>query len=186
GRQYHRAAGSQGIGGGTGRRTDDEAVATVTGDRFVIDTYVQGDQSRYRAAADDNVVEGGFANKFACAIAADLDEGAGFEFEFAGPNLFQGIGQGAGRDGGQESEAADIDAEQGCFVARDIPGSAQHGAIAAKNKDKVGLAGQGGDVAVDDDSAAGAFDEFGRFADDAGAGRFFHVADQSYAFDFFT
>ena len=65
-----------GIGGGTGRRTDDQAVATVTGDQFVIHAHVQRDQARDSAAGNDDVIEGGGHQFLAVKYAARFDAAA--------------------------------------------------------------------------------------------------------------
>ena len=70
----------------------------------------------------------------------DLDQGAGFEFEFAVPDVVQRAGQFVGRHGGEKTEAADVDAEHGRGGAGDVAGGVQHGAVAAEDEQQIHFA----------------------------------------------
>ena len=53
----HGAARGQRVSGRAGRRTDDQAVATITGKQLIIDADFQSDESGNNAATDDKIVE---------------------------------------------------------------------------------------------------------------------------------
>ena len=63
----NRPAGGKGIGRRTGRRTDDQAVAAITGQRLAVHAHLQFDHPRNGAVADDDVVERGGMDRFALA-----------------------------------------------------------------------------------------------------------------------
>jgi len=107
------SAGGEGVGGGAGGGADDEAVAAVSGEGMAIDEDIEFDQSGSGAAADDEVVQG---ELWGCIIGrVDLggDEGAFFDGVGAGPDGGQGGGEAVSGQGGEETEAADVDAEEG-------------------------------------------------------------------------
>ena len=79
-------------------------------------------------------------------MAGSLDQDAGFKLEFGFPDTLQRVRQLSGRDCRQESQAADVDAENGGARAGDFAGHAQHRAVAAEYQQQIDLAGQASGV----------------------------------------
>jgi hypothetical protein len=79
-------------------------------------------------------------------MAGSLNENAGLKFELAIPNALKGLWQIRGRDSGEETEAADVNAQNGSARAGDFAGDTEHGAVPAKYHQQVHLARQGGRV----------------------------------------
>ena len=63
----NRPAGGKRIGRGTGRRTDDQPVAAIIGQRFAVDADLQFNHPRNSAVAYDDFVERGGSDAFALA-----------------------------------------------------------------------------------------------------------------------
>src|SRR5579862_5702832 len=103
-------------------------------DEFAVHADVQSDEARNGAAPDDNVVERHFTDRLAIAMPAYFNQGTGFVFKFALPNMIQGTGEFGRRHGGEKAEAANVDAEQGGGGTGEVAGGAQHGAVAAKHE----------------------------------------------------
>ena len=129
--------------------------------------------------------------------AGDFDERAGFKIKFAVPEQFQRVGQFVRGHGGEKTEAADVDAEQGRFGTGDLPRGAQHRAVAAEDEQQIRFAREFGGVGADfafqfrqpggggvaDDFASGALEEARGGTDAGGAGGFVRVADEADALE---
>ena len=133
----------------TGGRADDEAVAAIAGQQVAIHPDVQFDETRDNAAADDNVVERAFINQLGAAAAGGVEENARLELELPVPHLVEGAGQLIRRHGGQESQTADVDAEQRGAGARNLARHPQDSAVASEDQEQVRLAGEGGGIGQD-------------------------------------
>ena len=135
-----RAAGRQRIGGRAGRRTDDQAVAAIAGQRFAIDIHVQLDEAGDHAAADDDVVERGLADEPTVAASRGLDERAGFEAEIPrSRRRFKRLRQSSDGTAVRKPRPPMLMPEHGRARAGDFAGHAQHSAVAAKHEQQVHL-----------------------------------------------
>lgn len=196
-RQNDRAARRQRVSGGTGRRTDDQTVAAVTRDVFAIHAHIERDEPRSRATADDDVIQRAGFDIFAGTNAGGSDEGAGLEMKFTLPDELERICQSVRRNGGKETEPADVHAEHGRVGAGDLPRGVEHCAVAAEDDEQIYFVRQRGGGGADGafqlgelrgdrvahDRAAGALDETGGGADAGGAGGFFRVAEKADALE---
>ena len=111
---------------------DDQAVAAIACERITIDADIQFDEAGRNAAADDDVVKSGLIDQPPATTAGGLDENTGLKSELAIPNALEGLRQIRGRDGGEKTEAANVDAQNGSARAGDFAGDTEHGAIPAK------------------------------------------------------
>ena len=125
-----------------------------------------------------------FAEFLPVAYAAGFNQCARFNFEIAAPDLFQRARQLTGRNGGEKTESADVDAENWRGRTGDVARGAEHRAVAAENEEQIRLARERRDVAVNDRLASGAFDQLRGLADYFGARGLVGIADQADALYF--
>ena len=135
---HDRPAGGQRVGGGAGRRGDDQAVGLLTADEVAVDEQLELDHLGRLARVQHHIVER-IALADGLAVAADL--GLQQEAAFLEEAPFQHLGdldlQLVRLDVGEKTQAATVDAQHRDLVAGQGARGAEHAAVAADHHDQV-------------------------------------------------
>ena len=131
-----RAAGAERIGGGAGRRRNDQAVRAIGAKLDMVGNYREFEHAANRAIDDDDVVE---RRKFldraiagAVAMHRGLEHDAPVNRVIARDDSRQRRQRLVGADFGEKAQAAEIDSEDGLFQHANLAGDAEQGSVAAQ------------------------------------------------------
>ena len=126
------AAGRQGVGGRTGRRGDDDAVAASRPDQFVVHPPRVLDHAARLALGNDGVVQRDtFGHACAVAVHRRAQENTLLRVVAAGEDFIELFGHALRAHVREEAEPAKVDADQRHRGLRKVTGEMQHGAVAA-------------------------------------------------------
>src|SRR5690606_7083721 len=122
------SAGGEVVGGGAGGRGKDETVAEVVGDELAVGEHFQAHEAGVGRVLDEHVVE---ADARRAVGGGALEQGAFGDSVVAAKDVAEAGAGFVGGKGGEEAEAAAVDAEHGTLFAGGLRDDAEQGAVGA-------------------------------------------------------
>lgn len=131
------AAAAEGVGCGACGGGYDEAVAGIGGHEVVVDKEVGGEEGAVEQTVEGDFVEGKGLETLLVGAGDDMEEGAGLDGVEPGEEVVDEAVDVVTSRRGEESEVAEVDAEDGDVAVADEVDGAEEGAVASDGEEEV-------------------------------------------------
>src|SRR5215469_14735746 len=146
GREHDGTAGAQRVGGGAGRRSDDQTIGAISAERLLVRVHLELEHSAQRAAVERHIIDRDKAiyapQVFARALDGDLQGYPVINLVVSLENPIDGLLRFFDSDLGEKAQPAEVDTENRRTPSGTKARDAEQRAITSEHHDKVRTLGK--------------------------------------------